>query len=71
MNRIEQYRRKNGITQYELALKMGVSQANISLWEKGEVSPRSDKLPLLAKILNCTIDELFCNEVIEQEARER
>lgn len=59
MNRIEAQRKKQSITQCELAYKMGVSQANVSQWEKGETLPRADKLPLLAKILNCTIDELF------------
>ena len=62
MNGIEVYRKKQKITQCELANKMGISQANVSQWENGEALPRTDKLPLLAKILNCTIDELFGNE---------
>lgn len=59
MNGIELQRKKNCITQSELAQILGVSQANISQWEKGEALPRADKLPVIAQALHCTIDELF------------
>ena len=47
------------MTQSELAQLLGVSQANISQWETGEAMPRADKLPELAKILECSIDDLY------------
>ena len=59
MSGLEYQRKKQSITQKELAAKMGVTQALISQWETGEAMPRSDKLPELAKILDCSIDELF------------
>lgn len=59
MNGIERQRKKNNITQSKLAQMLGVSQANISQWEKGEALPRADKLPQLAEILGCKIDDLF------------
>ena len=59
MNGIEIYRKKKNMTQAELARLMGVSQANISQWEKGKALPQTDKLPLLSKILECSIDDLF------------
>lgn len=62
MNAIERLRKKRGMTQTELAAVLGVSQANISMWESGEALPRTDKLPALARILSCTIDELFADE---------
>ena len=62
MNGIEIQRRKENITQSALAKALGVSQANISQWEKGEVLPRADKLPALAKALNCSIDDLFSSD---------
>ena len=31
-------------------------------WEAGGSLPRADKLPILAKILNCTVDELLRTE---------
>ena len=59
MDGIEIQRRKANISQSELAQRVGVSQANISQWEKGSALPRADKLPLLAEALNCKIEDLY------------
>jgi len=59
MQAIRRLREKQGLTQQSLALQLGVTQGLISQWEIGETSPRADKLPLLAKILRCNIDELY------------
>ena len=49
-----------GLTQAELAQKMGYkAQSIITMWESGERKVPSDKLPQLAKIFGCTIDELY------------
>ena len=50
------------MSQKELAKKMGLSPSTVSMWEKGERSPRTDKLPDLARALGCTIDDLFREE---------
>ena len=60
--KIEKIRRQRGITQVELARCLNVSQANISQWENGEAMPRADKLPELARILQCEISDLFEDE---------
>lgn len=52
-------RKKNNITQQRLAEILKVDQTAISQWERGASNPTVDKLPELAKALNCTIDELF------------
>lgn len=62
MMRIEEIRKGRGITQTELAQLLNVSQANISQWENGEAMPRADKLPELAKILDCSIEDLYTQE---------
>ena len=56
------YRQKANMTQVEMAKAVGVTQPTVSAWENGEASPAGDKLPLLAKTLNCTIDDLFRKE---------
>lgn len=48
-----------GMTQEELAKSMSVGQSAVSQWERGAVMPRAELLPQLAKVLGCTIDELF------------
>lgn len=57
-----------GITQKDLATKLGVDQSTISLWESGKTAPRASLLPQIAKICKCTIDELLMEEHDEQTA---
>ena len=59
MTKIKILREKAGITQKFLANVLNVTQACVAMWESGEASPRSDKLPKLAKVLGCTVDDLF------------
>ena len=57
--RLRFFREKNNLTQKELSLKIGVEQNTVSQWESGERLPCADKLPQLAKILGCTVDDLL------------
>ena len=57
--KIEELRKKKGITQEEFAELMGVTQGAVSQWENGTVTPSSKKLPKIAEALGCSIEELF------------
>lgn len=47
-------RRKNlNLTQTFIARAIGVSKASVSLWEKGDTSPKGEHLYALAKVLKC------------------
>lgn len=59
MMKIKQFREKNKMKQEEIAVKIGVDRSTIAKWETGAAKPRADKLPALAKILNCTVDQLL------------
>ena len=59
MNNLKELREKANLTQESLAKLINVDRSTIAKWEAGEASPRSDKLPTLANVLNCTIDDLF------------
>ncbi len=59
---IKQLREASGLSQVALAEKLNVGQSTVAMWETGENVPRADKLPELAKILGCTIDDLFKEE---------
>lgn len=58
-------RRKNGLSQEQLAEKIGVSRQAISKWEGGLSTPELDKLRALSECFQITIDEL----ISEQELR--
>lgn len=57
--RIKELRKSTGMQQRQLAEHMGVAQNTVSNWETERQLPPSDQLPLLARVLNCKIDELF------------
>ena len=60
-------RRKNGLSQQELADKLEISRQSVYKWEQGLTSPDITKLPELAKIFNVTVDELLNNDIDEKE----
>lgn len=60
--RLKELRLAAGLTQADLAEKINVKQASISLWESGENVPTTDKLPALAEIFGVSISELFIEE---------
>ena len=61
MNNIREIRKKRGISQKALAMAMGVRQSTVSRWDSGTL-PHASKLPLLAKTLHCTVDELLADQ---------
>lgn len=59
---IRALREQQNLTQAELAHKLMVSQQAVAKWENGEALPTANKLPELARILGCTIDDLFAKD---------
>lgn len=59
MNMIAELRKKAGMTQLKLSEFLNVDRSTVAKWESGEAKPTADKLPKIAKILNCKIDDLF------------
>ncbi len=60
--RIQELRKNAGLTQMELATSLGLIQSMISDWERELYLPKARDLPRLAKILGCTINDLFVAE---------
>lgn len=60
-------RKKERLSQEELAEKVGVSRQTISKWEMGQSAPEMEKLITLSKIFNLSMDELVGNEVLEEK----
>ena len=61
-NRLVQLRKKNGLSQEELADKLGLSRQAVSKWERAEASPDTDNLICLAKLYGVSLDELLSTE---------
>lgn len=59
MNNIKQLRENANLTQQQLSENLNVDRSTIAKWETGEAMPRADKLPELAKIFGCSIDDLY------------
>ena len=57
--KIKQLRYKSGLTQEQLAAKLGISAQSISKWETAVTMPDISLLPALAGEFGVTIDELF------------
>ena len=55
---IAELRKEKGMTQLELAQKMGVTDKAVSKWERDLSCPDINSLPNLAEILGVTVDEL-------------
>lgn len=58
-NRLVELRKKSGLSQEQLADKLGLSRQAVSKWERAESSPDTDNLICLAKLYNVSIDDLL------------
>lgn len=58
-NYLYSLRRGAGLTQQELAEKLGVTNRTISKWETGETFPETAQLIPLADVFHVTVDELL------------
>ena len=59
MEQLRALRRQHGLSQAELAERIGVHQTAISQWEKGRTSPDRRSLMKLAKVLGVSCDTLL------------
>ena len=57
--RIKELRERRGLTRIQVADRLGLSIVAVRKWERGQAYPSADKLPALADLLHCSIDELY------------
>jgi len=62
--KLQELRKKRGMTQEELAQQIYVSRAAISKWESGRGYPNIDSLKEIARFFSVTVDELIRPEEI-------
>lgn len=56
---LKSIRKSKGLTQSYIATQLKIGRTTVAMWESGKSMPTADKLPELARILGCTIDDLF------------
>ena len=54
----KEIRRRRKLTQKEVAEKLGTTRVSVARWEIGIANPRIETIKKLAKLYQCTIDEL-------------
>lgn len=59
MDELKRLREAAGLSQVQLALRLGVSQGTIAHWEIGRRAPQARHLIKLANILGCSVDALL------------
>lgn len=61
-DRLVKLRKAKGLSQEELADKLGLSRQAVSKWERAEASPDTDNLICLAKLYSVSLDELLSTD---------
>lgn len=66
---LQAIRRKNRMSQEDLAELLGVSRQAVSKWELGEGYPEVDKLLIISQKLNISLDSLMGNNITLPETQ--
>lgn len=64
---IAECRKKAGLTQMQLAEKLGITDRAVSKWETGKAMPDSSVMLALCDVLRISVNDLLCGEVITVE----
>ena len=66
MTALRELRTARGLSLRALGGELGVSGQAVFKWENGDAWPEAPMLPKLAKVLGCSIDDLFREETAAQ-----
>lgn len=73
--KLQELRKKKGLTQEELAQALYVSRAAVSKWESGRGYPNIDSLKAIARYFSVTVDELLSGgemlSIAEEDGKEK
>lgn len=59
--RLKNLRKKEGLTQVDVAGKLGISQQAYASWERGVKKPTQENLVKISQVLNVSVDYLVGN----------
>ena len=63
--KLMQLRKKQGLSQEELAEKLGVSRQSVSKWESNNTYPETDKIVQICNIFDCSMDDLINDNITD------
>ena len=73
--KLQELRRKKGLTQEELAAALYVSRTAISKWESGRGYPNIESLKAISKFFSVTLDDLLSTDevltIAEEDGKQR
>lgn len=64
-------RKRDNMTQEQLAETLEVSRQSVSKWESDTTYPETDKLLQIANLFHCTLDDLMQKDVISQYVEDK
>ena len=67
MTALKKLRTEQGLTLEAVGVAMGVTRQCVQMWEAGRRWPSSADLPKLARVLGCSIDDLFAGEPCQED----
>ena len=62
-NKLAEARKKQNLTQEQLAERLGVTRQAVSRWESGAAYPETDKIVRMARLLNVSCDYLLRDDI--------
>ncbi len=65
-NNLVALRKKNNLTQNELATKLNYSDNTISRWEHAEITPSVESLVQIAELFSVTLESLFKENAVKE-----
>jgi transcriptional regulator with XRE-family HTH domain len=68
MKTIRELREEAGMTQLELAVRIGVTPSAVYNWERGRNEPKATQLRALARAFNVPMDEVDFEDVSAKSA---
>ncbi len=69
--RLQEVRKRSGLTQEEFAEQLRVSRQAVSKWESGRGYPEMEKLLYICNRWDTTMDELFADELPRRDAPDK
>ncbi|MBD5507846.1 MAG: helix-turn-helix transcriptional regulator [Lachnospiraceae bacterium] len=69
-DKLKEIRKKEGISQEQLAERIGVTRQAITKWETGKGLPDVENMVIIAEIFKTTIDELLTDSVTKENSKE-